>query len=286
MLIKKLDSWFSIPAIWLWTWKIWWNFDPDFSQDQKFIDDIKRCIDSWITLIDTAESYAKWHCEEIVWKAIKNYNRVDLFITSKVSQANLHYEALISSAQNTLDRLHTDYLDLYLVHLPNPDIDIEQTMSAMNYLFDKWLIKNIWVSNFKKETLESAQNASKAKIVLNQCHYNLIYREPEISWLNQYCLTNDIIMQAWRPIQYGEIMLMESDLINDLSQKYGKTYSQIAVNRLISQKNISTIIKMTKEEHIRENLWALWWQMEAEDIELLKTNYPNQKPVSDRIPLL
>jgi len=61
-------------------------------------------------------------------------------------------------------------------------------------------------------------------------------------------------MQAWRPIQYGEIMLMESDLINDLSQKYGKTYSQIAVNRLISQKNISTIIKMTKEEHIRENL--------------------------------
>lgn len=286
MLIKKLDSWFSIPAIWLWTWKIWWLLDPDFSQDQKFIDDIKRCIDLWINLIDTAELYAKWHSEEIIWKAIKNYNRADLFITSKVSQANLHYEALIISAQNTLDRLHTDYLDLYLIHLPNPDIDIEQTMTAMNYLFDKWLIKNIWVSNFKKETLESAQNVSKAKIVLNQCHYNLIYKEPEISWLNEYCANNDIIMQAWRPIQYGEILLMESDLINDLSQKYGKTYSQIAINRLISQKNISTIIKMTKEEHIRENLWALWWQMEAEDIELLKNNYPNQKPVSDRNPLM
>lgn len=282
---KTTKSWFSIPVLWLWTWKIWWDMEPDFSRDQEFIDDIKRSLDMGVDLIDTAELYWKWHSEELVWKAIKGYPRKNLFITSKVFKTNLHYDDLINSAKNSLERIWIDYFDLYLIHSPNDEVDMIETIDAMNYLVDNWFTKNIWVSNFKKERLELAQKNSKAKIVVNQCHYNLIYREPEVSWLTKYCNENDVILQAWRPLQFGEILSKNIELLEDLSKKYWKTISQIALNWLISQNNIVTITKMSKIEHIKENLWAIWWKMENNDIELLKNNYPHQESFSDRVPL-
>jgi diketogulonate reductase-like aldo/keto reductase len=259
--------------------------EADFSNDQNYIDDIRRSLDMWINLIDTAELYWKWHTEEIVWKAIKGYDRKNLFISSKVFKTNLHYHDLINSAKNSLERLWVDFFDLYIIHSPNDEIDIKETIEAMNYLVEQWLTKNIGVSNFKKETLASAQSFSKAKIVLNQCHYNLIYREPEITWLNSYCCDNDIILQAWRPLQFWDILDKDIDLLENLSKKYWKTISQIALNWLISQKNVTTISKMSKIEHIQENLWAIWRKMEDKDIELLMKSYPNQKNISDRVPL-
>lgn len=283
MYMKTTNIWFNIPVLWLGTWKMGGERDADYSNDQLWIDNIKRCIDAGINLIDTAELYGNWHTEEIIGEAIKWYKRERLFITSKVFKTNLHYNNLIDSAKKSMERLRTDYIDLYLIHAPNPDINIEETMLAMNDLVKDWLVKNIWVSNFKKETLDLAQSFSKEKIVLNQCHYNLIFREPEISWLNEYCIKNNVIMQARRPLQLWEII--NASILQDLSKKYNKTPAQIAINWLISQKNISTITKMTKLEHIKENLWALWWEMEIEDVNKLKKEYPGQQQVSDRVPL-
>ena len=285
MQTKKLKSWFEIPTLGIWTWKIGGDFEADFSKDKEYVKEIRRALDSWITLIDTAEMYGKGHVEEVVGQAIKGYDRSKLFITSKVFKTNLHYDDVIKAAEKSLERLWTDYLDLYLIHSPNPDIEMKETIDALNYLFDKWIIKNIWVSNFTKERLELAQSMSKAKIVLNQCHYNLIYREPELSELNTYCIENDIIMQAWRPVQFGEIISNNIEIMDTLAKKYWKTYSQIAINWLISQENITTITKMSKQEHIDENINALWWEMDKEDIESLRKNYPDQIEKSDRVPL-
>lgn len=285
MQTKQLKSWFQIPVLWLWTWKMWWEREADSSNDLKFIDDIKRNLDFWVNLIDTAELYWNWHTEKLVWKAIKWYNRENIFLTSKVLKTNNGYDNLIKSFKRSLESLWTDYLDLYLIHFPNPEIPLEETIEAMNYLYDKWLIKNIWVCNFKKETLKKAKELSKAKIVLNQCHYNLIYREPEDSWLIDYCIQNDIIMQAWRPLQYWDLSKWNDEILEKLAKKYHKTTSQIALNRLISQENITTITKMSSENHIKENLWALWWRLEQDDIEFLKKNYPNQQNISNSVPL-
>lgn len=285
MQTKQLKSWFQIPVLWLWTWKMWWEREADSSNDLKFIDDIKRNLDFWVNLIDTAELYWNWHTEKLVWKAIKWYNRENIFLTSKVLKTNNGYDNLIKSFKRSLESLWTDYLDLYLIHFPNPEIPLEETIEAMNYLYDKWLIKNIWVCNFKKETLKKVKELSKAQIVLNQCHYNLIYREPEDSWLIDYCIQNDIIMQAWRPLQYWDLSKWNDEILEKLAKKYNKTTSQIALNWLISQENITTITKMSSENHIKENLWALWWMLEQDDIEFLKKNYPNQQKISNSVPL-
>lgn len=117
---KKLKSGFEMPVYGLGTWGMGgrMEFDPN-NDDQADIDAIKYAIDSGITHIDTAENYASGHAEKIVGQAIKGYNRRKLFIVSKVGRTKLKFEDLIQSANESLQRIGTEYLDLFLIHAPS-----------------------------------------------------------------------------------------------------------------------------------------------------------------------
>src|SRR3989344_8387321 len=119
---KKLNNGFEMPVFGFGTWMMGGAFtqDPN-NDDQADIQAIKTAIKFGITHIDTAEKYAGGHAEELVGEAIRNFARKKLFIVSKVSQTNLKYDDLIKSCQATLQRLNTSYLDLYLIHAPNPE---------------------------------------------------------------------------------------------------------------------------------------------------------------------
>src|SRR3989344_5237732 len=190
--LKTLRSGFSLPVFGFGTWEIgggrYRNF---FNPDKVQVNAIIRAIKAGITHIDTAESYANGYAEELLYRAIKNFDRKKLIITSKVWPTHLKYKQLINSAANSLKRLKTGYLDLYLIHMPNPGIPISETIRALDKLKDEGLIRNIGVSNFSVSSLKAAQQASKNKIVVNQVHYNFIYREPETSGLLEYCQKND-----------------------------------------------------------------------------------------------
>lgn len=110
-------------------------------------------------------------------------------------------------------------------------------MKALDYLVDKKFVKNIGVCNFTISNFQKAQALSKYKLVANQLHYNLVHRQVE---------------------------------------KYKKTPVQIAINWLISQKNVVTLVKSTNLDHLSENLGAVGWFMNAEDIEYLRANFPIQ----------
>jgi len=91
---------------------------------------------------------------------------------------------------------------------------------------------------------------------------------------------------AWRPVQKG--LLTErghSPVLDEMCEKYHKTPAQIAINWLISQENVVTLSKMSTPQHLEENLGALGWKMEIEDIERLRNEFPNQQDVSDAVPL-
>lgn len=273
---KKLTNSCKIPNIWLGTWWIWGFMEADFKNDGESIHAIKSAIDLGYNHIDTAELYGAWHCEELIWKAIKDYERESLFITSKVFKTNLKYDDVIESAKASLERLNTLYIDLYMIHAPNPGIDIEETMKALDYLVGEKLIKYIWVSNFNVNQLHQAQKYTKNKIVANQIEYNLVTRDAwEFKTCNKieseiipYCQENNILVIAYRPIE-RKVLLQSHPVLDALEKKYNKTKSQIAINWLISQKNIVTIPKSINEEHLKENLWALWWSLSWEDTKLL-----------------
>ena len=279
MEFKKLTGNIKIPVIGLGTWTIGGGNEADTTQDKEDISAIKSAIKFGITHIDTAESYAHGHSEDLIGKAISRFDRKGLFITSKVSPEHLAYGALLASAKGSLQRLRTDYIDLYLIHAPNPDISIQETMKAMDYLVEQKLVKCIGVSNFTVKQIKAAQKYTKNKIVANQIEYNLLVRnEGKVtndmeSTIIPYCQGNNILVIAWRPLAKGELAKPGFKILDELARKYNKTQAQIAINWLISKKRIVTIKQSTKVGHLKENLGAIGWKLRQDDVDRLNNEF-------------
>lgn len=283
---KKLKSGFEMPIFGLGTWQMGGRFERDpNNNDEADIQAIKNAIDAGITHIDTAEGYADGHAEELVAKAIKEYDRKKLLIVSKVKAENLSYKDIKKSLNNSLERLETDYLDLYLIHGPSDEVPIEESMRAMNDLIDQGLVKNIGVCNFNIKRFAEAQANSHHKLVANQLHHNLIYREAQKEGLIEYCQKNDVMFIAWRPVQKGMLTTADNPLMKEMCEKYGKTPAQIAINWAMMGENMVTLSKMTNPEHLKENLGAIGWELEKEDYERLDKEFPGQQAISDAVPL-
>ena len=283
--VKKLLSGFEIPVLGLGTARLIGIEDNEaMSDDKADIMAIRMGIDMGINHIDTAELYGQGHAEELVGKAVKNIDRSNLFITSKVHTPHQSYKGVIAAARASLQRMGIDYFDLYLIHQPDPIVPIWETMRAMDDLVDNGVTRFIGVSNFSLKRLIEAQSYAKHKIVLDQVHYNLVIREPEKDGLVKFCQNNDIILSAWRPLQKGAL-LKKSLLLEEMGAKYHKSVAQVAINWLVSQKNVIAISKMRRKEHLIDNLGALSWRMDSNDVEKLRADFPNQKEISDRFPL-
>jgi diketogulonate reductase-like aldo/keto reductase len=261
------------------TWGIGGKMSRDTSRDDEGIAAIKKAIELGYTHIDTAEMYGAGHSEELVGLAIKDFDRDSLFITTKVLPEHLRREDVIKAAEGSLKRLKTDYIDLYLIHIPNPEIPIKETMRAMDTLVGQQKIRFIGVSNFSVEQLKEAQDCTENKIANNQIEYNLLTRHSGMYNVNieseiiPYCQENDIIITAWAPFDRGRLLQEKNKLLEELREKYKKTISQIAINWLIYKKNIITIPKSSNTSHLKENLGALGWNLYEKDIKKLDEEF-------------
>lgn len=274
---KKLKDGFEMPEFGIGTWQMGGKEvrNPQ-NDDKKDITAIQEAIRLGVTHIDTAESYADGYAETLTGKAVDGYDKSELFIVSKVRPEHLKYGDVLRSCEASLRRLKTDYLDLYLIHSPNPEISIEETLKAMDELVREGLVKNIGVSNFRTERLKKAQKHTNNKLVVNQVYYNLVIREPEHEGLLRYCQENDVLLEAYRPVEKGALLVQPAPVLDRLAKKYDKTPAQIAINWL---SKTSTI------EHLKENLGAIGWQMDNGDVERLREDFPNQKEKSESLPL-
>ena len=278
---KTLKCGFSMPVLGMGTWQMGGRMERDSRNDDAGqIQALKTGLDLGFNLIDTAESYADGKAEELVGEAIRGYDRGKLFLTSKVWKTHVAYDDVLRAAENSLKRLGTDYLDLYLYHQVNNEVPLKETMRAFDRLVSEKLVRHIGVSNFALERFKRAQACADHKIVVNQIHYSRSGREPEnelLPWLQE----NDVMIQAWRPLRG----VPDCALLNELCAKYGKTKSQIALNWLIMQKNIVTITASSSARHIQDNLDAAAFEMAPSDVELLTRDFPEKKFISDAVPL-
>lgn len=262
----------KIPAIGMGTWKIGGDFVPDYSRDLLWIDALKFGIEYsiekvGIALIDTAEMYGGGHTEELVGEAIKDFAREQVFIVTKVKPENLTFERMIKSAEASLERLKTSYIDLYLIHWPNPRIPLSETARALEKLHNDGLVKYIGVSNFNVRLMEEIRSyLSATDIVVNQVKYSFLDRHAEEDII-PYCQKESIIVMAYTPLERGEVLCVNA--IQELAKKYGKTPTQIALNWIISKPYIVAIPKSERREHIKENIDAMGWRLHEDDIKLL-----------------
>lgn len=256
------------------------------NSDKEQVDAIVRAIDAGITHIDTAEVYANGRSEILIGNAIRNFDRSKLFISTKVAYDNLSFSGVQRSLNGSLERLGTDYIDLYMVHRPNPSIPIIETMTALKEAQEKGLIRAIGVSNFNVEELRQAEDVLPGvNIAAGQYHYSLKTREAQEKGVIDYLQRHNKMLIAWRPVDKGRLAFSDADIMRRMIQKYSKTPSQIAINWLISQKNTVTLSRMSTKEHLEENLGAIGWQLDDSDVNELLLNFPEQESISKVVPL-
>ena len=281
---KTIAGGFSMPVLGQGTWRLGGvsERDPE-NDDARDIAVIRRALDAGLTHIDTAEMYAGGHAEELVGEAIRGVERSRLFLTGKVWKSHLGGDGPLRAAEASLRRLGVDAFDLYLVHQVNPEIPLKETIRAMNRLQREGLARNIGVSNFSLERLKQAQALSEVPIVANQLHYNLQVREIELSGLLDFCQETGVMVIAWRPLRGVDCSV---PLLTELAARYGHTPRQLALNWLISQPGVVTIVKASDPLHLAENVGAVDWRMVEEDVELLRREYPDRRAVSEAVPLI
>lgn len=272
-----LKNGFSLPVLGMGTWLFGGRETRDPANDDAGqIAALQAGIEAGFSLIDTAEYYAGGYAETLTGRAIKGYPRANLFLTSKVWKTHLKRDDVLRAAENSLRRLGTDYLDLYLYHQVSEQVPLEETIGAMNELVERKLVRHIGVSNFAPTRLERAMRASSVPIVLNQVHYSLKFREPESSGLLDFCREHDVLVQAWRPVRGVETC----PLTEELCRKYELSLYQLALAWLMSQKNIGTITAMKNPAHLPENIRAAETVLAEPDVERLRQEYPDVNYVS------
>jgi diketogulonate reductase-like aldo/keto reductase len=262
---KEIADGKKIAVLGLGTWGIGGSQKANHSKDEEEISTLRKGIEHGMTHIDTAEMYGAGHCEEVIGRAIEPFDRHDLFITTKVWHNHLKYDDLIKSIKASLKRLQLDYIDLYLIHWPNPEIPLMETIRALEHCVKEGYTRFIGVSNFPLNLLRKAQSYLKEeRLVANQVKYSLIDQEP-IKSLIPYCVENDVTLVAYTPLSKGDLARPGNPILDEFTKKYGKTQAQISLNWLISQKNVVAIPKASNLEHLVENLGAVGWEMDKDD---------------------
>ncbi len=273
MLTRELDrTGVRIPIIGQGTWRM----GERAAREREEIEALRLGLDLGLTHIDTAEIYGNGRTEELVGKAIAG-RRHEVFLVSKVWPEHASYKGTIRACEQSLRRLRTDYLDLYLVHWWSDRYPIEETMRAMEDLVAAGKIRFIGVSNFTVEQMERAQRAlARERIVCNQVCYHVKARQIEYRLL-PYCEQHGIAVVGYSPFGSGDFPSPRSRggrVLAEIGAKYGKTPHQVVLNFLTRRPSLFTIPKASRPEHVRENAEAVGWTLAPEDLAALDEVFP------------
>lgn len=213
-------------------------------------DAVQTALDAGYRHIDTAMAYEN---EAVVGRAIETspVDRDDVFVTTKLKgyPEFLEYDKLLEIAEGCLERLGMDHVDLLLLHWWHPSGDMEEVFSAMSRLVAEGKARNIGVSNFSTDQLQTALRVSDAPIVTNQVEYHPYFEQDE---LLEFCQENDVLLTAYSPLAEGQ--LVNDDTLATIGRPHGKSAAQVALRWLIQQENVVTIPRAATPSHARENI--------------------------------
>lgn len=235
---------------------------------KRAVDALRAGIDLGMTHIDTAEMYGSGRAEELVGEAIAGRRR-DVFLASKVLPSNASYDGTIRACERSLQRLKTDYLDLYMLHWPG-SYPIGDTMRAMGTLVERGLVRFAGVSNFDVHELPDA--AAVQRLACNQVLYHLGDRGIERRVL-PWCRERQVPVVAYSPFGHGDFP-ERSKVLQEIAKRHGRTVRQVVLNWATRDPNVFTIPKTVRIERVRENAAALDFQLTPEDLVAIDRAFP------------
>lgn len=245
-----------IPKVGFGTWTIGGGLHADPRRDGAWLASLRSALDLGYTHFDTAESYANGHTEELLGLAIHRagVDRSRLFLTSKVRAENLTSRGVIRACEGSLQRLRTDYIDLYLIHWPNSAVPQEDTFAGLNALVERGKVRHLGVSNYDQNSLDRARAASKTPLLTNQVPYSVGDQSFAKNGCMKRCRAANILVTAYSPLQKGR--LRADPDIRRISTTRWMSPHQVAIAWLRSQPGVITIPMSTDPQHQQANLEA------------------------------
>ncbi|WP_282155099.1 aldo/keto reductase [Cytobacillus gottheilii] len=237
------------------------------------ISSVKAAIKNGYLSIDTAAVYQN---EEGVGEGIRQglaqsgLKREELFITSKVWNADLGYEETLAAYEASLQKLGLDYLDLYLIHWPVAG-KYKAAWKALEELYKQGRVKAIGVSNFQIHHLDDLMAEAEIKPMVNQVELHPKLTQME---LRTFCKQHDIQIEAWSPLMQGEL-LSHPELIK-IAESHGKSVAQVIL-RWDLQNGIITIPKSIKEHRIIENSTIFDFTLTQQEMEAINGLNENRR---------
>ena len=260
----KLKSGTSVPALGFGTWQL---------KGKTCYDSVRYALEVGYKHVDTAAVYEN---QREVGKAIvdSKLKREELFLTSKIWRSELAASKVRPACEEALADLGMEYIDLYLIHWPDKNIPIAETLEELNKLKTEGKIKHTGVSNFTIHHLKDVL-ATGVDVECNQVEFHPSLNQSE---LLAFCNEQKVVLTAYSPIAQGaELKLPE---VIRLADKYKRSTSQVILNWIIS-KGMIAIPRSSTPKHITDNFKTLEWQLAAEDvaaIDKLNTNYRQVDP--------
>lgn len=215
-------------------------------------------------LIDTAAAYKN---EEAVGKAVIKsvIPRDELFITTKLWIQDAGYDSTKRAFEESLKRLQTDYLDLYLIHQPFGDI--YSSWRAMEDLYNEGKIRAIGVSNFLPDRLLDLILHNKITPAVNQVETHPFLQQIENA---EFMKENNVQIESWAPFAEGKNNIFQNEILLSIAGKYNKSVAQIIL-RWLTQRDIVVIPKSVRKERIIENFDIFDFELSKEDMEKIVT---------------
>lgn len=208
--------------------------------------------------VDTAQAYGN---EDSVGAGIEaaGVPREEIFLTTKLQPGNAPRDRVGASTDESLRRLRTDHVDLLLIHWPDEEVPLGETLGAMRELQDAGKVRHVGVSNFPRSRLEEAMQ--HATIFSNQVEYHPFLGQETLRGL---AVEHDFLLTAYAPLAQGEVA--SDPTLVEIAESHGATAAQVALRWLIEQDHVAAIPKAASTERIESNFDALELQLTDEEL--------------------
>jgi diketogulonate reductase-like aldo/keto reductase len=256
----------TVPRLGMGTWYL--GEDPDGRDIQ--LSALRTGIEMGLTLIDTAEMYGDGAAEELVGKAVAG-RRDDVFLVSKVLPHHATREGTAKACQDSLRRLGTDHLDMYLLHWRGP-VPLAEVVEAMEALVHAGLIACWGVSNFDAPDVDELVAVPGGDHVqTDQVLYNLARRGPEYD-LVPMCRELGMPLMAYSPVDHGR--LLEQPAVRRMAADKGVTPAQLAIAWVLRLPDVFAVAKASTRAHVIENRAAMEIGFSQDELDQLDRIFP------------